>query len=68
MNHGVRVIAILSGLATLASCGGGGSTTPLPPPTWVYPVKVSANGRYLVDQNGKPFLIVGDAPQALMVN
>jgi hypothetical protein len=30
--------------------------------------KVSSNGRYLVDRDGKPFLMVGDAPQALMVN
>jgi hypothetical protein len=34
----------------------------------VYPVKKSANGRYLVDQNDAPYLIVGDSPQALMVN
>jgi len=34
----------------------------------VYPLKRSANGRYLVDQNNAPFLIVGDSPQALMVN
>ena len=31
-----------------------------------YPLKVSANGRYLVDQNNTPFLIVGDSPQGLM--
>src|SRR5215469_3245024 len=31
-----------------------------------YPVKVSVNGRYLVDQNNKPFLIVGDTPQGLI--
>jgi hypothetical protein len=31
-----------------------------------YPLKVSANGRYLVDQNNTPFLIVGDTPQGLM--
>ncbi len=33
-----------------------------------YPLKVSGNGRYLVDQNGAPFLIAGESPQALMVN
>src|SRR5262245_52488784 len=33
-----------------------------------YPLKKSGNGRYLVDQRGKPFLVAGDAPQALMVN
>ena len=32
----------------------------------VYPVKVSANHRYLVDQNNVPFLIVGDTPQGLI--
>jgi hypothetical protein len=34
----------------------------------VYPVKVSANNRYLVDQNNAPFLITGDCPQSLTVN
>jgi hypothetical protein len=34
----------------------------------VYPVKVSANHRYLVDQKGAPFLIIGDCPQSLTVN
>ncbi len=31
-----------------------------------YPVKVGPTGRYLVDQNGVPFLIVGDSPQAMI--
>ena len=31
-----------------------------------YPLRVSSNHRYLVDQNGTPFLIVGDTPQGLM--
>src|SRR5579871_929141 len=34
----------------------------------VYPLKISANRRYLVDQKGVPFLMAGDAPQALTVN
>jgi hypothetical protein len=34
----------------------------------VYPLKKSANGRYLVDQNNTPYLITGDSPQALIVN
>jgi hypothetical protein len=33
-----------------------------------YPVKVSANGRYLVDQADRPFLLMGDSPQSLIVN
>jgi hypothetical protein len=32
----------------------------------VYPLKISDNHRYLVDQEGTPFLIVGDTPQGLM--
>ena len=33
----------------------------------VFPVKPSANGRYLADQNGAPFFIQGDSPWDLMV-
>ena len=33
-----------------------------------YPVKKSTNGRYLVDQDNVPYLIIGDSPQAMMVN
>jgi len=34
----------------------------------VYPLKASANNRYLVDQNNTPFLMVGDSPQNLITN
>jgi len=30
-------------------------------------LKISANGRYLVDQQGRPFLVVGDSPWSLIV-
>jgi hypothetical protein len=33
-----------------------------------YPLKVSSNRRYLVDQHNVPFLIVGDSPQSLIGN
>jgi hypothetical protein len=33
-----------------------------------YPLKASANNRYLVDQDNMPFLIIGDSPQALIGN
>jgi hypothetical protein len=33
-----------------------------------FPLKVAEGGRHLVDQNGAPFLIAGESPQALMVN
>lgn len=38
------------------------------PPPPAYPLRISANRRYLVDQKRVPFLIAGDAPQALTVN
>jgi chitodextrinase len=41
-------------------------TTPAQPST-AYPIKISASGTYLVDQNNQPFFIVGDAPQLLFV-
>jgi hypothetical protein len=34
----------------------------------VFPLKVSANNRTFVDQNDVPFLITGDAPQAMVGN
>src|SRR5262249_9219796 len=45
---------------------------PAPPSASVrphaYPLRVSANRRYLVDRSGAPFLLVGDSPQALIAN
>jgi Protein of unknown function (DUF4038)/Concanavalin A-like lectin/glucanases superfamily/Putative collagen-binding domain of a collagenase len=46
---------------TPVSSGGGGATGP-------GPISVGPTGRYLVDENGKPFLIAGDSPQALIGN
>ncbi|GAA0625232.1 DUF4038 domain-containing protein [Kutzneria viridogrisea] len=37
------------------------------PNRYTWPTGVSANGRYLVDQHGKPYLIAGDSPQGLFV-
>jgi hypothetical protein len=34
----------------------------------VYPLRASANNRYLVDQKNTPFLMVGDSPQHLITN
>src|SRR4051795_8602191 len=34
----------------------------------VYPLTASDNGRYLVDQNGTPTVLVGDSPHSLFVN
>jgi hypothetical protein len=46
--------------------------TPLPTPApasgVVYPLKVSGNNRYLVDQNSVPFMVAGDSAWSLIVN
>lgn len=65
MDHMKRLLGLALSFASLiVSCEtGGGKTT-----GDAYPLEVSANGRYLVDQSGAPFLMIGDAPQALMVN
>ena len=35
---------------------------------FVYPLKLSSNRRYLVDQRNVPFMIVGDSPQSMIGN
>jgi hypothetical protein len=35
---------------------------------WVYPLKQASGQRYLVDQNGRPFLLIGDAAWSLLVS
>lgn len=66
-------VAVL--LLPMAACGGSLSspTTPTPPPvppgsSLRLPLKASSNSRYLVDQNGSPTLVVGDAAHDLFVN
>ena len=44
------------------------ASTAAPSTRPVFPLKASSNGRYIVDQNDVPFLMVGDAPQTLIVN
>jgi hypothetical protein len=34
----------------------------------VYPLEVSRNGRYLIDQRNAPFMVVGDSPQSMIGN
>src|SRR5215831_20340437 len=36
--------------------------------TPAYPLHPSANGRYVVDSNSVPFLIIGDAPHSILAN
>lgn len=53
-------------LATLAR-GWPGSTTVSSTPLSGPRLKISHNGRYLLDQKGKTFLVVGDSPWSLVV-
>jgi len=39
----------------------------LRPADQIYPLKISANKRYLVDQKDRPFLVQGDSPWSLIV-
>ena len=45
-----------------------GSTVSSDPSGPVFPLTMGPNNRYFVDQNGVPFLVNGDSPQALLVN
>jgi hypothetical protein len=72
-NPALKLSAMLLAFPLLMSCG---PKAPAPVATEspkaptasapAFPVKVSANGRYLVDQNNTPFLIVGDTPQGMI--
>ena len=47
-----HLLSLLLALTTVSPFGAGPS----------FPLKVSENRRYLVDQNGKPFFVMGDTP------
>jgi Protein of unknown function (DUF4038) len=55
------VLCILSGFSGLVACWAGKQSP-------AYPLKVGETGRYLVDQAGVPFMIIGDSPQSLIGN
>jgi hypothetical protein len=58
----LTLLGTVSALAQVITAPAGGSSASSP----VYPLKVSANRRYLIDQNNTPFLIVGDVPQSMV--
>ncbi len=62
----LTMVAAKAAQAQSGSQGTGNSGGPLLVPT--FPIKASTNQRYLIDQNGIPFLIVGDAPHAMFAN
>src|SRR5882762_10450649 len=59
---GLRQLVVVAVLTWIASEPWAAASSP------VYPLKPSANRRYLVDQNNVPVMIMGDSPQALVVN
>src|SRR6516165_2404209 len=65
----VRITALLL-LAATMTCGTltGQTLSRSPLASPVYPLKASANGRYLTDSNSVPFLLMGDSPQSMIAN
>ncbi|HYV65843.1 MAG TPA: DUF4038 domain-containing protein [Myxococcales bacterium] len=57
--------ALAAGLAIVVAAG---EAFAIDARAYAYPLKASANGRYLVDQDGKPFLLIGDSAQSAAVN
>jgi hypothetical protein len=55
-------------MGVLQSQAEGAVSTQSPPEAAAYPLRASNNRRYLVDQNNKPFLMMGDAPQTIITN
>ncbi len=67
------IILAFLGTLTVAGCSSSSSpsaqpSVPVPSAEPVYPVKPGSTGRYLLDQNGVPFLILGDSAQAMIGN
>ena len=73
--YGLVVLLLLAASYLFVACGGGGGssspgsgTTPPPPgPAATFPLHTEAGKHYLVDAQGKPFLIHGDTAWSLMV-
>jgi hypothetical protein len=57
----VFVLFVLGITLGLFACGGGGGGQGATPPVGVFPLRVEANKRYLIDAKGNPFLLQGDA-------
>lgn len=70
--NGIILLLAVASAALLANPTPGRGADPLASintvqPAPAYPLRKSPNGRYLVDSKDSPFLVAGDAPQALMV-
>jgi hypothetical protein len=69
----VALVGLAAHLTTSAATGPAGvqlakPATLLAARPAAFPLKIGPTGRYLVDRRGRPFLIVGDSPQALIAN
>ena len=62
MKHSLSIfLLVVAGLWNAVLAG-------TPPTSSVYPLRPSANGRYIVDASNAPFLIIGDAPHSILAN
>jgi hypothetical protein len=62
-----KVTSVLLGLGLLNSSTQGATMHTSPEETVAFPLKLSADQRYLVDQINRPFLIIGDSAWSLIV-
>lgn len=62
----VATAALLTTSLCAFTIAGSSGAFPSVPASEAFPLKVSENQRYLVDQRGTPFLIVADSPQGLI--
>jgi hypothetical protein len=66
---GFVVLLAFLGAWAVAGCSSEEPADPAPSAAApAYPVKVGPTGRYFVDHNGTPFLILGESPQAMIGN
>src|SRR5947208_5922367 len=61
------LVSVLS-LVVAACGGGGGDSSASPSAGTLFPLHTEAGKRYLVDAAGKPFLMLGESPQAMIGN
>jgi len=62
--YGIGILLLAANLAPAGRAAA--KKNPSGPEKPAFPLKLSANHRYLVGRNNKPFLMVGDTPQGLM--
>jgi hypothetical protein len=67
----VRLILVFCITLIIAGCGGGGTDstvqTTSASTTIAWPLKLSSNGLYFVDQSNKPFIVMGDSAWSIEV-